>query len=108
MLTFHILVKYRLLFCLVADEIYYCEKTFERLFLGALFGTNATFFIAGWRSDFKDQDENTRAMVYFLHHATKMSLKFPTGKNSNNEDEFIRLVLFVCLFESLIIPTVLL
>lgn len=39
----------------VADEIYDCEKTFERLFLGAIFGTNAPYFIAGWRSDFKDQ-----------------------------------------------------
>jgi ankyrin repeat and SOCS box protein 17 len=37
------------------EEIYSCEKTFERLFLGALFGTHAPYFIAGWRSDFKDQ-----------------------------------------------------
>lgn len=38
-----------------SDEIYDCEKTFERLFLGAIFGSNAPYFIAGWRSDFKDQ-----------------------------------------------------
>lgn len=38
-----------------ADEIYECEKTFERILLGAIFGSNAPYFIAGWRSDFKDQ-----------------------------------------------------
>lgn len=35
--------------------IYECEKTFERIFLGALFGPHAPHFIAGWRSDFQDQ-----------------------------------------------------
>uniref|UniRef100_A0A336MXZ6 CSON006100 protein n=1 Tax=Culicoides sonorensis TaxID=179676 RepID=A0A336MXZ6_CULSO len=38
-------------------EIYSCELTFERLFLGVIFGTNAPYFISGWRSDFKDQNE---------------------------------------------------
>jgi hypothetical protein len=42
-------------FFMFKEEIYSCEKTFERLFLGALFGTHAPYFIAGWRSDFKDQ-----------------------------------------------------
>ncbi|XP_037943829.1 uncharacterized protein LOC119676649 [Teleopsis dalmanni] len=60
-----------------AKEIYSCEKTFERIFLGALFGPNAPHFIAGWRSDFRDQDENIRAMVYFLHHATNLCMKLP-------------------------------
>ena len=41
--------------CLLLNEIYSCEKTFERLFLGAIFGSHAPYFIAGWRSDFKDQ-----------------------------------------------------
>lgn len=36
-------------------EIYQCEQTFERIFLGCLFGSNAPYFIAGWRSDFVDQ-----------------------------------------------------
>lgn len=44
----------RLLFC-PSEEIFHCEKTFERLFLGAIFGTNAPHFIAGWKADFKDQ-----------------------------------------------------
>lgn len=35
--------------------IFECEKTFERIFLGALFGPHAPHFIAGWRSDFQDQ-----------------------------------------------------
>jgi hypothetical protein len=51
-----------------AEEIYSCEKTFERLFLGALFGTQAPYFIAGWRSDFKDQ-------VWEAHHATRRAKK---------------------------------
>ncbi|XP_034488667.1 uncharacterized protein LOC117792578 [Drosophila innubila] len=57
--------------------IYECEKTFERIFLGALFGPHAPHFIAGWRSDFQDQHENVRAMVYFLKHATREQLKLP-------------------------------
>lgn len=44
---------------ILTEEIYSCEKTFERLFLGALFGTTAPHFIAGWKSDFKDQ------VIYF-------------------------------------------
>lgn len=79
--------------------IYECEKTFERIFLGALFGPHAPHFIAGWRSDFQDQvrcvriplipefevlmlahcfqNENIRAMVYFLKHATREKLTLP-------------------------------
>ncbi|XP_058821908.1 uncharacterized protein LOC131683699 [Topomyia yanbarensis] len=60
------------------EEIYMCEKTFERIFLGALFGSNAPHFIAGWKSDFIDQDENLRALVFFLHHAGKTRLSFPS------------------------------
>lgn len=37
------------------EEIFSCEATFERLFLGAIFGTSAPYFIAGWKSDFRDQ-----------------------------------------------------
>ncbi|XP_016998417.2 uncharacterized protein stops [Drosophila takahashii] len=57
--------------------IYECEKTYERIFLGALFGPHAPHFIAGWRSDFQDQHENVRAMVYFLKHATREQLTLP-------------------------------
>ncbi|XP_052899959.1 uncharacterized protein LOC128306472 [Anopheles moucheti] len=60
------------------DEIFKCEKTFERLFLGALFGCNAPHFIAGWKSDFNDQDENLRAVVFFLHHSAKARATYPT------------------------------
>ncbi|XP_017034172.1 uncharacterized protein stops isoform X1 [Drosophila kikkawai] len=59
------------------EAIYECEKTFERIFLGALFGPHAPHFIAGWRSDFQDQHENVRAMVYFLKHATREKLTLP-------------------------------
>lgn len=40
--------------CLL-DNIYACEGTFERLLIGAIFGTRAPYFIAGWKSDFQDQ-----------------------------------------------------
>lgn len=58
------------------DEIYACERTFERLFVGALFGTNAPHFIAGWKSDFDNQEENLRAMVFFLDHATNAACEY--------------------------------
>ncbi|XP_077293546.1 SOCS domain-containing protein stops [Arctopsyche grandis] len=61
------------------DEIYSCEKTFERLFLGAIFGTTAPHFIAGWKSDFKDKEENVHALVYFLDHATNANLEYKDG-----------------------------
>ncbi|XP_063704655.1 uncharacterized protein LOC134834058 [Culicoides brevitarsis] len=73
-------------------EIYSCEKTFERLFLGAIFGTNAPYFIAGWRSDFKDQDENTRAIVFFLQHAANAGLEFPIFVRKSNCLKMIRFI----------------
>lgn len=62
-----------------SEEIYACEKTFERIFLGALFGPNAPHFIAGWRSDFRDQvkllkqktlqkESNKSKQPYFIQH----------------------------------------
>lgn len=58
------------------DHIYSCEKTFERIFVGALFGTRAPHYIAGWKSDFDDQEENLRAMVYYIDHATTAGLEY--------------------------------
>ncbi|CAH0560350.1 unnamed protein product [Brassicogethes aeneus] len=58
------------------DKIYACEKTFERLFIGAIFGNKAPHFIAGWKSDFDDQEENLRAVVYFLDRANKACLNY--------------------------------
>ncbi|KAJ6640084.1 hypothetical protein Bhyg_12833, partial [Pseudolycoriella hygida] len=72
------------------EEIYSCEHTFERIFLGALFGSNAPHFIAGWKSDFKDQDENTRAMVFFLQHASNLALSFPVYLNKFEGTKMIR------------------
>lgn len=61
------------------DNIYCCEKTFERLLIGAIFGTRAPHFIAGWKSDFGDQEENIKAVVFYLNHATKANLKYVYG-----------------------------
>lgn len=53
--------------CSLLNEIYSCEKTFERLFLGSIFGSHAPYFIAGWRSDFRDQVSGT--IKYFLRQS---------------------------------------
>lgn len=55
-------------------SIFSCENTFERMFVGAIFGNNAPHYIAGWKSDFDNQEENIRALVYFLDRANKCSL----------------------------------
>lgn len=44
-----------MIICIFSEEIFSCERTFERIILGALFGNSAPHFIAGWKSDFKDQ-----------------------------------------------------
>ncbi|XP_073816066.1 SOCS domain-containing protein stops isoform X2 [Musca autumnalis] len=74
------------------EEIYACEKTFERIFLGALFGPHAPHFIAGWRSDFRDQDENTRAMVYFLHHATSLDMTLPCWIARYEQERMVKFI----------------
>ena len=64
------------------NDIYLCEKTFERLFVGAIFGTRVTHLISGWKSDFQNREENLKAVLYFLEHATKLKLTFLIkGKN---------------------------
>ncbi|XP_072945516.1 uncharacterized protein stops [Epargyreus clarus] len=64
------------------DELYACEKTFERIFLGAIFGTSAPHFLAGWKSDFLDKEENVHALVFFLDHATNANLEYREGEKA--------------------------
>ncbi|XP_059620934.1 uncharacterized protein LOC132264673 [Phlebotomus argentipes] len=78
--------------CSLLGEIYSCERTFERLFLGAIFGTSAPYFIAGWKSDFRDQDENSRAMVYFLEHASRRRIEFPVHAGEQNNPRMTRFI----------------
>ncbi|XP_036324072.1 uncharacterized protein LOC118737584 isoform X2 [Rhagoletis pomonella] len=54
---------------LLLEEIYSCEKTFERIFLGALFGPHAPHFIAGWRSDFRDQVKRISNEFFTSRHS---------------------------------------
>ncbi|XP_034937669.1 uncharacterized protein stops [Chelonus insularis] len=63
------------------NDIYYCEKTFERIFVGAIFGIRVTHFLSGWKSDFEDRDENIRALTYFLDHAIKGKLEYKTSSS---------------------------
>ncbi|KAJ9589841.1 hypothetical protein L9F63_027901 [Diploptera punctata] len=58
------------------NNIYHCERTFERLFIGAIFGTRVTYMISGWKSDFENAEENTDAIKYFLEHATEAKLEY--------------------------------
>ncbi|KYM83833.1 Ankyrin repeat and SOCS box protein 17 [Atta colombica] len=58
------------------NDIFYCEKTFERLLVGAIFGTRVTHFLSGWKCDFDDREENIRALVYFLDHAISGQLEY--------------------------------
>lgn len=67
--------------CLL-DNMFSCEGTFERLLIGAIFGTTAPYFIAGWKSDFQDQEENIRAMVFFLDHAGTAGLEYCLDNDS--------------------------
>ncbi|XP_053616529.1 uncharacterized protein stops [Plodia interpunctella] len=75
------------------DELYTCEKTFERIFLGAIFGTSAPHFLAGWKSDFMDREENVHALVYFLDHATNANLEYT---DDNKIHRFIDVPLESC------------
>lgn len=113
--------------CSTPEEIFHCEGTFERLFLGAIFGTNAPHFIAGWKADFKDQvnegmnegggtmrfagqlfaqkismslfqDENCRALVFYLEHATRCRLTFPVVLNARSPVRHLRFVPFTFVF----------
>lgn len=58
------------------NDIYQCEHTFERLFIGAIFGNRATHVISGWKSDFENYEENLAALEHFLKHATKAKLEY--------------------------------
>lgn len=61
---------------LLLREIFICEKTFERIFAGAIFGVRVSHFVVGWKSDFDDQNENVSALLYFSEHATRKKLLF--------------------------------
>lgn len=61
------------------ESIFTCEKTYERIFIGAIFGNRAPYYIAGWKSDFDSQEENVRAVVYFIDHATNGGLELESS-----------------------------
>ncbi|XP_023029193.2 SOCS domain-containing protein stops [Leptinotarsa decemlineata] len=72
--------------CNLLREIYACENTFERIFIGAIFGHKAPHYIAGWKSDFDNQEENLSAVVYFLEKANDggLELRFSTNGTYTN------------------------
>lgn len=68
------------------NDIYQCEHTFERLFIGAILGTRVTNLISGWKSDFENPEENLAAIEYFLNHATEAKLEY---ENNGRKVRFI-------------------
>lgn len=84
---------------MLLEDIYSCEKTFERILIGAIFGTRAPHYIAGWKSDFNDQEENLRGMVYFLEHARVSGLELECG---GTKRRFVDIPLESCGKESLL------
>lgn len=51
--------------------------------IGAIFGTSAPYFLAGWKSDFANKEENIHALVFFLDHATNANLEYREGNKSH-------------------------
>ncbi|CAG9832695.1 unnamed protein product [Diabrotica balteata] len=82
---------------MLLDEIYKCEKTFERILIGAIFGNKAPHYIAGWKSDFDSEEENIRAVVYFLDKANRAQFNLFLDFNPKEESfRFIDLPIESC------------
>ncbi|XP_030745739.1 uncharacterized protein LOC115874660 isoform X2 [Sitophilus oryzae] len=77
-------------------DIYSCEYTFERIIIGAIFGTRAPHYIAGWKSDFDDKEDNFRGLIYFLDKANKAKLEFPFELKKNETKLFRYLPIESC------------
>lgn len=52
-------------------DMFDCEKTFERLVGGAIFGVKMCQMVSGWKSDFNNREENVKALAYFIEHSYK-------------------------------------
>jgi ankyrin repeat/SOCS box protein 17 len=68
------------------NDIYNCEQTFERLFIGTILGTRVSNLISGWKSDFENAEENLAAVEYLLIHATEAKLEYD---NNGRKRRFI-------------------
>lgn len=55
----------------------------------------APHYIAGWKSDFDTEEENLRALVYFIDKANDAELELPFG-NNNETFRFIDLPIESC------------
>ncbi|XP_054263154.1 uncharacterized protein LOC128986691 [Macrosteles quadrilineatus] len=66
-------------------DIFDCECTFERLFVGAILGTKVTHLISGWKSDFRSKEECIDAVKYFLDHSTKAGLRFQCSSGDSRK-----------------------
>jgi ankyrin repeat/SOCS box protein 17 len=75
------------------NDIYHCERTFERLFIGAILGTRVSNLIAGWKSDFENPEENLAALEYFLVHATEARLEYD---NNGRKTRFVDVPMESC------------
>lgn len=78
------------------ESIYACERTFERILIGAIFGNMAPHYIAGWKSDFDTEEENLRAVIYFIDKANDAELELPFGTDPEENFRFIDLPIESC------------
>ncbi|XP_014246560.1 uncharacterized protein LOC106664962 [Cimex lectularius] len=60
------------------EALYLCERAFDRLMSGAIFGPKASGVISGWKSDFDTIEENVNAVGYFLEHACREKAEYKT------------------------------
>uniref|UniRef100_A0A1B6M6C2 Ankyrin repeat and SOCS box protein 17 n=1 Tax=Graphocephala atropunctata TaxID=36148 RepID=A0A1B6M6C2_9HEMI len=66
------------------QDIFACERTFERLIVGAILGTKVTHLISGWKSDFRTREECILAVKYFSDHAARANLQFDCSGEPTN------------------------
>lgn len=56
----------------------------------------ASHYIAGWKSDFDSQEENLRAVVYFMDKANDAELELPFDSKCEEMFRFIDLPIESC------------
>ncbi|XP_067000205.2 uncharacterized protein stops [Anabrus simplex] len=69
----------RSIVCEVLQNMFRCERTLERLMIGAILGPHVTHVLSGWKSDYDSQKQNCLALEYFLEHAAGERLLFDCG-----------------------------
>ena len=59
----------------ILQRILKCEHTFDRLLLGLLMGPNSSYYICGWKSDFRNETNPLQVIEYFVRAANLYRLR---------------------------------